>query len=316
MDNYLKVLEPYVMKDTSVSTIPGKGEGKLLASTVAENETPWNSTATYAIGDRVALYSNHTVYEATQVSTNKNPLTYSSGSTPSWVVVGATNRWAAFDLSGGTYSTSQTPDTTMEFFFKADSVTSMAFQDISASSILLEIMDSSNTILYTKTVVLTDAAPIANWYDYFTTDISIQPQVFIEDIPSYVGCTYRILITNGGAVSLSNFIFGKVTNLGSPQYGVTGSILDYSKKDVDAFGKVNLVKRAFSKRADIKLHLPTGMTNGTYNTLVKLRATPCYWTFTTGGFDQLSIFGFYRDFSVEIAYPSYSICSLQIEGLT
>jgi hypothetical protein len=52
--------------------------------------------------------------------------------------------------------------------------------------------------------------------------------------------------------------------------------------------------------------------------LYAIRAKPSVWVATDNQqFEEaLIIYGFYKDFSTTISYPSHSICSLEIEGLT
>jgi hypothetical protein len=56
--------------------------------------------------------------------------------------------------------------------------------------------------------------------------------------------------------------------------------------------------------------------NKVQRVLADLRATPCAWIGTDeAGFEPLTLFGFYRDFSIEVSYPLLSLCTLEIEGL-
>lgn len=56
--------------------------------------------------------------------------------------------------------------------------------------------------------------------------------------------------------------------------------------------------------------------NNLQRTIADLRATPCVWVgVDNAGYAPLTIFGFYRDFSIDVAYPTKSYCNLEIEGL-
>ena len=52
-----------------------------------------------------------------------------------------------------------------------------------------------------------------------------------------------------------------------------------------------------------------------HRTLASLRATPALWI-GSEAFDSLTVYGFYKEFSIDLAYPTVSYCSLTIEGLT
>jgi hypothetical protein len=52
--------------------------------------------------------------------------------------------------------------------------------------------------------------------------------------------------------------------------------------------------------------------------LEKVRATPCVWLGVPDveRYSPMTIYGFYRDFSLEVAYATTNLCSLEIESLT
>ena len=52
--------------------------------------------------------------------------------------------------------------------------------------------------------------------------------------------------------------------------------------------------------------------------LYTLRATPAVWIASDEiRFEEtLIVYGFYKDFSTEISYPTFSKCNIEIESLT
>jgi len=46
-----------------------------------------------------------------------------------------------------------------------------------------------------------------------------------------------------------------------------------------------------------------------------LPGTPVLWI-GSESFESLTVYGFYKEFSIDLAYPTVSYCSLTIEGLT
>ena len=142
----------------------------------------------------------------------------------------------------------------------------------------------------------------------------------LADLPAYADARITASITGITAVACSTLVVGTAYTLGDTRYGAKLNIIDYSRKETDAFGVTTFVRRAFSKRITATLRLPTGQINKIQQVLADLRATPCVWVGMdaepTGPYSALVAFGFYRDFSISVDYPSYSACSLDIEGLT
>jgi hypothetical protein len=105
--------------------------------------------------------------------------------------------------------------------------------------------------------------------------------------------------------------------LGDTEFGATAGITDYSRKETDDFGVTTFVRRAFSKRMSARAMVPTAQVGKLQRALADLRATPCVWV----GADDMTmyaplvVFGFYRDFSINVAYPTRSYCSFEVEGL-
>lgn len=284
-----------------------------VSSTLAETDYPtWSSATTYALGDRVILTTGyHKIYESVAGGNlNQNPATSSTF----WVEVGPTNRWAAFDTSGGTYSYSSGAN--IVFSFTMDRATSIALVELTARSVRIQATAPGYPNYYDQTYNLGDRAVINNWYDYFTADSFLATELIITDIPAIPSTTFTITIeNNANPLQVGNFIAGTAIELGNTKYGAKIGIIDYSKKEVNEFGKATIVKRTFSKKMDVTLDVDNGIVDSVAARLNYLRATPCLWVGANGAFESLTVYGFYRDYSVEIAYPTHSICSLQIEGL-
>lgn len=292
-------------------------DSNLVSSTITETGSEaaqgiWSSATTYNLNDVVIVTTGvHRKYKSLVGSNlNHNPVT----SPTFWVDIGPTNKFAMFDQTGGTVTTSSTG--TLEFVFTADRINSMGFLDVNASSIRIRANDGVTTY-YDQTFNLPDRAIIQNWYDYFYTESFRTTELIIKDIPAITGSTYTVTITNSAAnVSIGTFIYGNFTEIGNTQYGANVGIVDYSKKSVDEFGIATLVKRTFSKKVDLRIYVENTSVDAVCSKLNSLRATNCLWAGSTGVYESLTVFGFYKDYAIDISYPTYSILSIQVEGLT
>lgn len=293
-------------------------DSNLVSSTITETGSEaaqgiWNSATSYNLNDVVIMTTGvHRKYKSLTGSSNLN---HNPTTSPTyWVDIGPTNKFAMFDQTGGTVTTS--PSGTLEFVFTADRINSMGFLDVSASSIRIRANDGVTTY-YDETYNLPDRAIIQNWYDYFYTDSFRTTELIIKDIPAITGSTYTVTITNSAAnVSIGTFIYGNFTEIGNTQYGANVGIVDYSKKSVDEFGIATLVKRTFSKKVDLRIYVENTSVDAVCSKLNSLRATNCLWAGSTGVYESLTVFGFYKDYAIDISYPTYSILSIQVEGLT
>lgn len=287
--------------------------GMLTATSVPESDhAAWSSGTTYARGDRVILTSTHKIYESLQAgNTNKNPAREPLW----WAEVSPTNRWKCFDLS----STTRTVVGASDYYeiTPGQSVNAMALINISGIlTVRVRLTDPSFGLVYDKTADLTAVPSESSWYAWFFEPRTEQNQFVVEDIPSYPNATLRIDVTSSGTAYIGAFIFGSARSIGiGVQQGVRLGIQDYSRKERNEWGDVVLTQRAFAKRASFQILVENKQLDNTYRLLTELRATPCLWI-GSSDFNSLSVFGFYNNFDISIAYSVYSECSIDIEGLT
>lgn len=283
----------------------------LVSTSVSEDDHPvYDSATTYAVGDRVIVKTGyHKIYQSLE-SNNLNQ--FPPTSPLSWVEVGPTNAWAMFDESPSTRTVSSTAIT---FKILGDRFNSVSFLGLKATSVRI-VAESTEGVYYDQSFTLEDSGIVLNWYQYFFSPIIRKTELSVTDIPPVGGSTYTITIEPEGTAELETFVIGMSEEFGKTQYGATAGIIDYSRKEVDQFGNARLIKRKYSKRMDVKLWLDRSETDYFYRRLVDIRSTPVLWIAARDQYEALTIYGFYRDFNIDIAYPSVNFCTLQIEGLS
>ena len=296
----MKVVKPIVI-DAAV----------LLSSTAAETYAAYNPATTYALGERVTLVSTGRIYECVQAPS----LGYAPDANALWwAIAGPTNRTAMFD---GEISTQTVQVSPLTVVLKPGYVNSLALFGLEGASLDVTVRDGlAGPVVYSRTVSL-DGTIIADWYQYFFEPSVQLGEVVLTDLPPYGAAHVTVSLTGPGSVKCGSFVLGTFYALGGTQYGASAGIIDYSRKDTSATGTTTFVRRRYSKRMSAPLMLQNAQLNKVQRVLADLRATPCAWIGTdTPGFEPLTIFGFYRDFSIDVAYPTTSLCNLEIEGLT
>lgn len=197
----LVLVEPYTVDDSVV-----------ISSNVPESSyAAWNSASSYVVGDRVYLASTHKVYQAKTANTNKDPST----NTADWIVVGATNRWAAFDGSVSTQTTN--PNSIVyELQFSRPATWVQALNLTNANSMRVEVIDSGSVTIYDKTVNLRPLPSTVGWWQWFFGQRYFKTEVSFDDLPVNPDTTIRITITGGAQLGVGVLIFGQ------PQYFTLG----------------------------------------------------------------------------------------------
>jgi hypothetical protein len=294
-------------------------DAMLVSSTAPETDyTAWNAATSYTVGTRVlrSVSGVHKNFENLIAGINATlPELASSGATPRWLDLGANNRWAMFDTKVGTVTTLASPLTVV---INPGSITGLALLELTGKQAVITVKDApAGTTVYSKTVSL-DGTIISSFYDWFFEDYAQLTDLTLTDLPGqYANCELTVSITGtSGSVGIGVCHFGKVYAIGSTQYNATVGIISYSSKTVDAFGNTTIIKRANSKRNSLKLVTKKSDFNRIYRLLAALDSVPCVYIGTEAqGYEPLIVYGFYRDFSIDVAYFSTHLCNIEIEGL-
>jgi hypothetical protein len=287
----------------------------LISSTAPETDyAAWASGTTYAQYAKCILTSTHRIYESTQAANTSNDPATDDGTW--WIDIRPTNRWAMFDQSVGTVTSIATPLTVV--LAPGVVVNSLALLDISGTSVTVGMLDSAGgASVYNKTYTLADAAEVIDWYGYFFEPIQSQDTLLIYDLPPYPSGRITVTLNASTTASCGTLAVGNLIDIGKTRYGAGIGIVDYSKKDVDIFGVTSVLERAYAKMIETSMLVNNGRLNYISKQLAAVRAIPCVWVGDNdAGYSALTAYGFYKDWSVNIAYPNYSECSLTIEGLT
>jgi hypothetical protein len=256
----------------------------LLSSDVAETDHPqWAAGTTYAAGARVLRGAAHRIYES---AIGGNVGVDPTSATGKWIDAGPTNRWAMFDQALGTATKAPS---TVTVRLNASGVTAIALLDVVGSTVRVQ------TGVYDRTVAVGAGA------------------ITFLDLPCAAG-EVRVTIAGPTQVSVGTLLAGRLVSLGITEASPTAGITDYSRKDVDDFGAVTIVERAWAKRMEASALIRTDAIDAVAARITKVRAQPALWI-GRAGLDSLTIYGFFKDFSIAVG-KTVSKLTLSVEGLS
>lgn len=329
---------------TSTDTKPASFAAIGLLQAFGKEEDPWSSGTTYGIGANVKFGT--AIYESLQAGNlNKTP-----GSTAAalwWLKRKPTTLASLHDgsLQNRFEGRLTSPGLGAPHLKLVLNVSELNFDTIC----LLDtqghgvctferterVYDSSNT-LHSTTVIYTEVLDFDPGFSNFAFKNYILkvPDDFLGSMTSFplgdyntirstvtidlYGLTMDSLGPIPKELIVGEIVVGREVDLGLTSYGFSAGITDYSVKNTDTYGNTTLNKRAFARRFSSKTEVDNGIIDNVHSKLNTLRATPCVWVASDDTrFNLLgTVYGFYKDFSTSIAYPTYSLCDLQIEGLT
>lgn len=287
-------------------------DAMLTSSTAPENDHPvWVSGTTYAVGARVILTATHRRYEALAVSKGVNP----ASDPTKWLDLGPTNRWAMFDDRVGTATTRAG---SLQVVLAPGATDSLALIDTDAESATVTLSVAGVQLYNRAQSFNAGGNAIDSWFAWFFEPLGKKSSMLFLDIPVYETGVLTVSIARDNPadlVSCGTLLIGRQFDIGDTEHGVDLGIIDYSRKETDQFGVTSVVERAYAKRMTARVVMPTAAIDDVHRTLAAIRATPVLWI-GSEGFESLTVYGFYKEFAIDLAYPTVSYCSLTIEGLT
>lgn len=307
--------------------IPQTFTANMLVRTGFTETVPvWNSSTTYGVDTRVVYPAPFSggiskIYESVAGIDNLNKVPDDPASL-FWVEVQTSNIFAMFDTTVGNQSTSSSSSVTVDLFLPTGiSALSLINSEFDSLEVLIFQDSPSGKIYYRKAYKKINPLEFKDWLDYSRyTYVSGDIPISFTDLVNVKNTYLRIIMTpdvETKQVKVGELIFGTLFEFGFTQRGITSGITDYSVKQTDDFGNVNFVERSFSKKFSCRVLIKNSNLNAAQRALYNLRAKPAVWIATEDSSTQEStiIFGYYKDFSAELAYPDYSIYNLEVEGL-
>lgn len=284
----------------------------LTYSNIPEDEYPeWVSGTSYTALDKV-IY-NHKIYQR---------IVTGSGTTPpdldqiNWLDDGYTNRYRMFD---NIISSVSSRVGGIEFTLTPNQVINgIALLNVNASTVRVVMTDPIEGVVYDRTKELRSSSNVIDYFSYFFAPLinlgDLNTAVFL-DLPNRPTATTTVYISSGtGLVEVGEVVYGIQYVVGRTNYGTAIGIKSYSRKEVDEFGKVTVIKRKNSKYADYDVDIDNVNLASVQRLFADIDSVPCVFIGNTE-MEELIVFGFYSDFKATISFPTVSKCTLRVEGL-
>lgn len=290
------------------------GEAQLISCSIAETDYPeWAVGTLYAAGELVIVASAHRIYKSL-VGANLGNVPASSGA--SWKDMGPTNRWRLFDQSSG--SAASSPGS-FEVVIKPGRADTVALVDVVANTVRV-CQHLAGVLVYDQTITVTRrSAPTTSWFGYYFGAFD-DPRTLLTFSNLVVDGTSQITVTidaGTGVAECGELLAGRASEIGWSQYGASAGTLDFSRKTENPdTGQTTMVRRGFAKTMDVAVAVDADRVDAVKRRLDALRGLPILcMAVNPATYEALSIFGWLRDASVSIKYPSFSILTVKVEGL-
>jgi hypothetical protein len=120
--------------------------------------------------------------------------------------------------------------------------------------------------------------------------------------------------SQGTVPGVGMVIRGKSVTIGDSLPGVEAGIIDYSSVTTDTYGNTSITKRGYAKTVRMRVRVASSAIDRVHERLAQLRATPAVWV-AEDAFKSTIVYGVFKSFSVDIAYPTVSYCTIEVNGI-
>jgi hypothetical protein len=274
-------------------------------------EAMWNAATSYVLAYEV-VRPNHKKYKNILAGVDAGI----PESTPTrWTESGVSNFWAVADTLRNTQS--QKADSLVLKFTPVEFVNSIGIGGILGTSITIQVNVLGSEV-YSYTQSLFKRNPI-EWYSWFFDEFRQLESVVRLDLPIYANSEIVITILNPGATAKCGaVIFGKKQYLGTIKYGSSNDDLNFSKFDRAFDGTATLLQRRSIPVVDAVLSVPKTYLDNIRGVKKDLNAVVTVWTGLEDDniddyFELFLIFGIYKQFKIDAAYPTHADITLKLE---
>lgn len=312
--SYIPTTSAQVTRAADVVT----GSGLIYCTTAepASGETLWNAATSYTVGQVVTRTTTHHLYENLIAGVNATlPENATTGVTPRWLDLGATNRWSQFDQKIGTATTSTTSLTTI---VKPGLGEGLALLDLIGVTAKISATDAgSGVVIFERTVDL-DSTTIESVFDWMFSDRVQKRNVVITDIPAqYPNMVVAVTIESTTGSAIGVFAVGRAIFIGATEYGAGAGIINFGKVTDDGFGNRTWIEGDWANRVTLPMVGNTSDFNRIHRQLATVRSTPCiYIGSALDSMEPLVCYGVFRDLYITVPnYPSIAM-NLEIDGMS
>lgn len=171
--------------------------------------------------------------------------------------------------------------------------------------------------VYNETISLLNTVAVVDWYTYFyepivmATDL-VKTDLAAVEVPPISTASITITVTNsGGTAKVGEIVMGLKFNVGVMKYSPSVGINNFSTKSATD----EIVPKGYSKKVNCELNLKNTLVDEVYRQFVLYKDTAIVYV-GHSDYSILIAYGYWKTFDIIMSYPDYSVCNLQVEGLT
>lgn len=276
--------------------------------TLATKEVVREYASNMSLSPLQSVFYNGKIYSATkQISS----LDTTPDKSDDMSFLGASNSAAYLDDEIHTQSISKNEPLVIEIDLNGKIADTLVLLNLTASEVIVE---ANNAVVFKKS---NTSRQISGWLDFFT-------MAFTQDKGDYSislgACNAKVKITlkpTNSHAGLGKLIIGRALELGALLYEARVGEIDYSRRNIDMYGKTYIRQGKSAKYLSATIIIPTPQVDYVIATLRNARGQ--FRTFIgderDAGIAALNIHGYIKDYEINIIDEQLSELNLNLDGV-
>jgi len=267
------------------------------------------TAGSYNKGQQVSVGTE--VYEVTATTSTTDEPT-AGVAEGSWIRVGSINRLSMFDFTIGRKTTRASP--IVVEVTPGRIANALALFQIEGAAVRVEVDDPVEGVLYDRTIQLVDNSAVQSVYDFFFAPYDVATDAVFMDLPNLPGAAVRITITGPGDVSVGEVVLGQQQRLGITSRDVSLSIEDFSIKNEDGFGNVDIDERPYTDVVSFKVYVKAAQQKLVKRRLAEQRAKPAFYAAAENR-PETHVLGFLNNLVITRTTPIEAEMRIEVESI-
>jgi len=265
-------------------------------------------------GDKAIPPSSNSIYYCASDNSD-NPELGAAKTPPTWIEVGPTNKYAAFDYAINTKATLDIA--TAEYTFAPSEIcTTISLYGMErVTRVYVEVREdnASGAIIYSEQQ---DTAISSPFEDLIANEAFLTDKVIFDDLPVYA--TPFITVTfesDDSTILIGDIVIGNARSLGVVNYQSSTSRTSYDTVNTDIFGNEKITSRPSAEYTSFELTVDAVYADYVERILKDSLNKPRVWIGEKSGGEKLFTFGYYERSPIVYSSPTKYDTNLKVRGL-
>jgi hypothetical protein len=234
-------------------------------------------------------------------------------SPPSWVDIGAVNRWKAFDKQPAQQAVSDDP---MYYKLKpGDFIRALSIFNISsANSIDVKVTDPSGGVVYDSDFDLVDNSNVVDMWTYLTLPISFKKELIITDLVCFRDSEIEITV-HGTQPAVGAIVVGNGYPAGRCVTGTGVRSNQFSIRKENGFGGFDIIQRGVGKIVRFRVAYDISQIEYLTNLLESIDSVYCVFIGDLPNGKTISVYGVLDPYQSDFETPTVNTLEFDVLGV-